>query len=219
MQPTAPTAIKTPAPKAGYLPPHLRKAAAAEAAANLDASALADTALFPSLGGPVRKAAGAWGARAAAAATPSLAVGNSFAALDDVDTPKTGTTAAGLNFKEIIEERIRREKDDALRAEEQPDIFTMSADKLDAIGYGLLKIPKRTDKEFCIGFHERLANDEDWHADTFADHFGHPIACADAPQPIPDALVALRAIRSTLAEAARQATTAFELRRLNTYWG
>ena len=155
-----PTNIKTPAPaaapaKAGYVPPHLRKEAAA-APIELNTESLADTALFPTLGGTKKSAT--------PKPKPST---NTFAALDEPDTPTTTGTGAPLNFKEMIEERRRRDEEAALQAEAEPDIYSMSAEKLEALGFVALKIPKLTDKDYCEGFNDRLMDDEAWHAETY----------------------------------------------------
>ena len=60
----------------------------------------------------------------------------------------------GLNFKTMLEERIRQDKEDAERSTDL-QIATMSTQQLEAAGYAVLQILPRT-LGACTSYNERL---------------------------------------------------------------
>lgn len=198
--------------KAGYVPPHMRKEEAAKPV-ELNSESLSDATLFPSLGGLAPKSKPAWGKAAAAAAKavpqPST---NAFAALAE---DEEDAAAKPQTFKERLEERIRREKEDNTQ-EEEFDLSKMSETRLESLGYSVLKLPKKEDKAWYAQYNTSLAEDEAWCAENEHRPYALPDHVA-AAVPVPDYEVALQSMVAMMVSVEQRKKYYQEVRRLDTY--
>lgn len=72
--------------------------------------------------------------------------------------PLTPTTnSSKLNFKTMIEDRRKKDEEEALRAErdEFPELADATEAQLERLGFALLRCPKIT-PEVCLAFNERI---------------------------------------------------------------
>lgn len=136
----APAADAAPAKKPAYVPPSARKAEAAKPKLTLSSEELKPAEAFPTLG-PNWTQLRARFTPAAAAASPTAASTNAFAALDE--DAVSVSTGAPLDFKATLHERIRRDEEEARLAEipETEDPLEMDAEQLKREGWAALPRP------------------------------------------------------------------------------
>lgn len=119
----AAAAAPTPTAAPKYVPPSQRKAEEAAKPKELGAADFQSADLFPALGVVPKTVTGAswaqlrakFAAPAPAAAAPDLS-GNAFAALD-MDAEETPKPAAPLNFKSMMEDRLKKDEEETRAAE------------------------------------------------------------------------------------------------------
>lgn len=151
---TAPAAKPSSASTNAYVPPSKRAAGAAaepQKPKGITESEMASDKLFPTLGAAPTAPKGVWGkpqAAMASAATPKPQAAaptnqNAFAALDDDVPPSPAPSAAPLNFKAVIEERIERDREEAEEAAlpETEDPAEMTEAQLIRNGWARLRKP------------------------------------------------------------------------------
>jgi hypothetical protein len=133
-----------------YVPPSKRAAGAVaepQKQKSITEADMASDKLFPTLGAAPTAPKGVWGKPKPNAATPAPtpANQNAFAALDeDADAnPSPAPSAAPLNFKAVIEERIERDREEAEEAAlpETEDPAEMTEAQLIRNGWARLRKP------------------------------------------------------------------------------